>query len=611
MMRSTRKCMSIIDYNSQLWTAAQGMSGPDKCRTLGYIYKNFLEFISVRAPKAVGKNKTIKLFMDNVMSKTFRTWEKDCHQNPEDHAAEIINVGMEEFPTSVHLDPGMYFIHPNILDPDAQIVTTKIRGFYDACNKKVLPFEETRVGVGSIPFELVSGYAPTPVFASCDEAEDYLDMKRRTPYSAIIASQKDIQYVYEVLCSRGVIEPMNGNEDYILIPVPSSGMVGMDRYDKVLPKPDISKIWTSYIPHHLSGYNFMHVSDKHDYDYWMYRTPYTDFMEIMEDFVKKDRDMRYDGMGQITDFSISLYRIDRSMLDFLLKIREMSPDAKIQVYIEISARDSELSNLQTITELQQKGIEVTSGHFRYKVHAKVAVVKFSDGYTKAHFATGNYHYGCQKSFVDTHVITNDPKVVSVARRILNALVEHRQIVVPSDVVFTSPMTLRDEIESKIAREISRGSHGRIFIKCNNLCDDSIEDLLDQAIDQDVSLRVVVRGINTWKPAEEFVEDQKMCRTCGLVLEHDRIYVFGDDAYISSADLMTRNLDDRVETMLKLPHIMTSMMSDIIEQYFNVPLTNGILHSPYGVTFNYDDGDWERVVGDENDEYELRGWENLR
>lgn len=603
MVRSTRKCMSMIDYNSQLWAAAQGMECPDKCRTLGYIYKNFLEFISVRAPKVVGKNKMIKMFMDGVMQKTFRSWDSYCHLNVLNECANLYPTTIAIDPVSIEdqLAPGLYFIHPEAADPQHRIVTTNFRGFYDSNSQRVTPFEEHPIGKGYIPFEIVSGYAPTPVFANCDEAEDYLDMKRHTPYSAIIASQKDLHRVYDYLQSEGIIDPAGLGSECILIQVPESGMVGMDRYAKILPEPDIDAIWRSNYPHHLQGYNGMTFDNKFGYKYWMYRTPANDFMEIMNSFITNDYNPEMDVASVISEFSISLYRIDKPMLNFILQIRRTSPAAKIRVYIEISARDSELSNLEAITVLQQHGIEVVSGHFRYKVHAKVALVKFVDGYTKAHFATGNYHYGCQKTFVDTHIITDDPKVTSNAEIILQSLMEHRQITMKSNVVLTSPMTLRDEIEEAISAQLTLGDRGRIFIKCNNLCDDAIEDLLDQAVECGCDIRVVVRGINTWRP-KDHMYTQKICRTCGTVLEHDRIYVFGDTAYISSADLMTRNLDDRVETMLRLPRVMTSMMREIIEQYFETPLVcNSLKYSPYGATFVYNEGDWDRVVNDEEDD----------
>lgn len=574
--RSVVKCQSIISYNERLFQSTRCMDPASKFRTYGYIYKNFKEFISVRAPKVVGQKSMVDLFFRTVIEPMILAIREELAGHGGCHEKNMSDFDVEAVSKNEVLRPGIYYIDDK--------THTLFRGPRCNPNHRIGPIGcplEWEIEDTIIPFELLDAYAPATVFETSDEATDYLALKNSIESSGIICGSASQDIVTEVLNehSIGIREFVDLDAFGIPITFPYDIPIGLDLLAESIE--DVAPVKRH--PEFSGAKSVAVAMPGTSIGYKMFHTPVCKFDDIMgalltrESIYQNGTSERYE---HISFLGITIYRMDEGMLKHLLAVREHNPSAAIVVYMELSARDSEESNLSMKAIMEKHGIKVITGHHGYKIHAKLAVVYFDNGDCKVHVGTGNYHTGAENGFVDTHVITNDPKIGTEAMDILESIFNHEPVVhsiVYSDApaLITSPMVMRDVIESCMMREIEEGEKGFISIKCNGIADDSICDLLDEAMLRDVNLMVNVRGMNTWYPGVNghLGKNQILMSHCGKYLEHNRIYVFGDDAFIGSADLMTRNLDERVEVLIKMPKSMVPDIKRYLGSYIGAPMVN--------------------------------------
>jgi polyphosphate kinase len=253
----------------------------------------------------------------------------------------------------------------------------------------------------------------------------------------------------------------------------------------------------------------------------------------------------------------TLYRVGPNSPIVKSLVEAADRQKQVAVLVELKARFDEENNIYWARELEKAGVHVVYGLVGLKTHSKMSLVvrKESDGVKRyVHLGTGNYNPSTAKLYTDIGLFTANEDICADVSEIFNYLTgyseqrDFRKLIV-------APINTRESFLSLIKREIDNsiaGKVGHIICKLNSLVDPTLIAAFYEASKNGVKIDLIVRGICCLVPSvPELSENIKVISIVGRYLEHSRIYYFyndGDDElFLSSADLMQRNLDRRVET----------------------------------------------------------------
>ncbi|SFV63453.1 Polyphosphate kinase [hydrothermal vent metagenome] len=273
---------------------------------------------------------------------------------------------------------------------------------------------------------------------------------------------------------------------------------------------------------------------------------------------------------------MTLYRAGQKSPIVKALIDAVQDGKQVMVLVELKARFDEENNLRWAKALEEAGVHVVYGIPGLKVHAKIAqVIKRKSNKLKSyvHLATGNYNAGTAKIYTDMSYFTSKDIFSTDATHFFHFLTGFSTYT-KLDTLFMSPKQIKPKLIKFIEKESSHGEEGHIILKANSLVDTDVIKALYKASQKNCKIDLIIRGICCLKPKVAGISDNiTVSSVIGKYLEHARIYYFKHNkyqCYISSADLMPRNLVRRIELMtpileeslsLKIEQILTLQLSD--------------------------------------------------
>jgi polyphosphate kinase len=315
-----------------------------------------------------------------------------------------------------------------------------------------------------------------------------------------------------------------------------------------LDRPDLKEPgWDGIVPPEFAGTDLFEVI--HDRDV-LVQVPYDSFAATTQSFIQRAADD-----PDVLALKQTLYRTSEDSPIVRALIRAAESDKQVAALVELKARFDEEANIRWAEELESAGVHVVFGFVDLKTHSKAALVvrRDPDGELRryGHIATGNYNPKTAKSYEDLGLFTADPVLTEDVAEMFNMLTTNgregrcgRLLVGPN------------HLKARLIELIDEQAHdqGRITIKANNLSHEEIIERLYAASQAGAEIDLIIRSICCLRPGIEGVSEGIRVRSIvGQLLEHSRIFRFGDPAgdatyLIGSADLMPRNLENRVEAM---------------------------------------------------------------
>lgn len=260
---------------------------------------------------------------------------------------------------------------------------------------------------------------------------------------------------------------------------------------------------------------------------------------------------------RVEEVKVTLYRLADNSRIISALINAAKNGKKVTVVMELQARFDEEANIRWTQKLKQEGVHVVFGVSGLKVHSKIILIRRreDDGKLKTYVSvgTGNFNEKTSRFYTDYHLLTSDKRITKEINRLFTFFGANYKVYKNKHLLL-SPFSFRKRFTEFIDREAENAREGKpayICLKLNSLCDTGIIKSLYKASEAGVHIRIVVRGICSLIPGVPGLSENIECISIvDRFLEHSRFYHFhnnGDDLmYISSADIMARNIDYRIE-----------------------------------------------------------------
>lgn len=297
---------------------------------------------------------------------------------------------------------------------------------------------------------------------------------------------------------------------------------------------------------------------------------------------------------------ITIYRLAKNSKVVRYLTEAAQNGKEVTVFVELKARFDEESNINYANILYEEGCNIIYGFNKYKMHSKICLITFRNPKTEnltyiTQIGTGNYNESTAKQYTDFSLMTACPEIgldatdffknMSIGN--LDGKYMH---------LLQSPTTLKTGLMHHLENEIAKGENGYILCKFNSLTDKDFIEKFIEASQKGVKVDLIIRGISCLLPGIKGQSENIRIRSIvGRFLEHPRVYVFGKDnpiMYISSADLMTRNTENRVE--IATP-ILDSEIKERILKYLEVQMKDNV-----GARLMNSSGEYEKIKKDEEE-----------
>ena len=394
-----------------------------------------------------------------------------------------------------------------------------------------------------------------------EEAEDlimYLEkaLKKRRRGRIV---KLEIRSNADPLLKKFVYKKLEVTEDEVY---EMESFVGVHQIDQIYNKKNANLVFKSFNPRQverLKQFNDDYFATIKAKDFIVHH-PYETFDAVIQFLNQAAEDHNVIAIKQ------TLYRttFDSPIVKALIQASEKGKS--VTAVVEVKARFDEETNISLASTLEKAGVQVVYGFIKLKTHAKASLIVRKEKnklVSYVHLGTGNYHPINAKIYTDLSFFSSDKIICEDVEKFFNYITTYAE---PKKLkkIILSPLFLRTKLYSLIDQEIenkSKSKHAEIWIKLNSLVDKAMIDKLYEASNAGVKICLFVRGICCLKPGIKGLSENIIVKSIvGRFLEHSRIFCFANGemmpsrsnlAFFSSADLMTRNLNRRVELFIPI------------------------------------------------------------